>query len=203
MDIKEELIQIKKWYIDVITFIAVVGSALMMWNIGKLISNTESPIVVVLTGSMEPAFYRGDLLLVTHFSEDLKMGDIIVFKVKNQVIPIVHRAMVLQINQNQKGNEPSIKVSLIDSVNQFMTKNAMKEQFHLLSKGDNNLVDDRGLYSPGQLWLSREDLIGKIRAYCPYVGYITIVLNENPPLKYTVLGLMLLSIVLSKDKKEN
>ena len=83
MDIKEELIQIKKWYIDVITFIAVVSSALMMWNIGKLISNTESPIVVVLTGSMEPAFFRGDLLLVTHWKEDLEVGDIVVFKVPN------------------------------------------------------------------------------------------------------------------------
>lgn len=72
-----------KFIKDVIAFIAVVGSALSMWNIGKVVTNTESPIVVVLTGSMEPAFYRGDLLLVTHFKEDLRMGDIIVFKVPN------------------------------------------------------------------------------------------------------------------------
>ena len=82
-----------------IVFAAVVGSALSMWNIGKLITNTESPIVVVLTGSMEPAFFRGDLLLVTHFPEDLKIGDIIVFKIPNQEIPIVHRAMIIQIDQ--------------------------------------------------------------------------------------------------------
>lgn len=54
-----------------------------MWNLGKIISNTESPIVVVLTGSMEPAFFRGDLLLVTHFPETLTVGDIIVFKIPN------------------------------------------------------------------------------------------------------------------------
>ena len=52
MDTKKTLKIIK----DVVAFIAVVGSALSMWNVGKLVTNTESPIVVVLTGSMEPAF---------------------------------------------------------------------------------------------------------------------------------------------------
>lgn len=73
----------KKFIKDIIVFAAVVGSALSLWNVGKLVTNTESPIVVVLTGSMEPAFFRGDLLLVTHFPEELKVGDIIVFKIPN------------------------------------------------------------------------------------------------------------------------
>lgn len=75
--------QVKKFIKDVIVFAAVVGSALSAWNLGKLVTNTESPIVVVLTGSMEPAFFRGDLLLVTHFPETLTIGDIIVFKIPN------------------------------------------------------------------------------------------------------------------------
>ena len=94
MDTKKTLKFIK----DVVAFIAVVGSALSMWNVGKLVTNTESPIVVVLTGSMEPAFQRGDLLLVTHLPEELLVGDIIVFKTPNHEIPIVHRAMVIQIH---------------------------------------------------------------------------------------------------------
>ena len=32
-----------------------------------------------------------------------------------------------------------------------------------LTKGDNNNVDDRGLYSPGQLWLEKKDVIGRAR----------------------------------------
>jgi signal peptidase len=32
-----------------------------------------------------------------------------------------------------------------------------------LTKGDNNKVDDRGLYSPGQLWLEQKDVIGRAR----------------------------------------
>jgi signal peptidase len=34
-----------------------------------------------------------------------------------------------------------------------------------LTKGDNNNVDDRGLYAPGQYWLERKDLIGKAKGY--------------------------------------
>lgn len=60
-----------------------IGSAFLLWNIGKIVTNTESPIVVVMTGSMEPAFQRGDLLLATHWKEELSVGDIVIFKVPN------------------------------------------------------------------------------------------------------------------------
>lgn len=198
----KELERGKRFLIDILAFVAVVGSALMMWNVAKLVTHTESPIVVVLTGSMEPAFYRGDLLLVTHFPEDMRAGDIIVFKVRDQVIPIVHRAMVIQVKPNQPTEKPSVQVRLLSQLDNYLSKNPLQEHFHLLSKGDNNPVDDRGLYEAGKLWLSRDDIIGKVRAYCPYVGYLTILLNENPVLQYSVLGLMFLSVVLAKDNKE-
>ena len=53
--------------------------------------------------------------------------------------------------------------------------------FFLLTKGDNNSIDDRGLYPARKFWLHDEDMIGKIRAFCPLIGYVTIMLNENPP----------------------
>ena len=36
----------------------------MIWNTLKLLTWTESPVVVVLSGSMEPSMYRGDILLL-------------------------------------------------------------------------------------------------------------------------------------------
>ena len=33
----------------------------------------------------------------------------------------------------------------------------------LLTKGDNNSVDDRGLYAPGQLWIRRNEVVGRAR----------------------------------------
>ena len=76
-------------------------------------TNTESPIVVVLrcvdlwpfrayvrcayissiSGSMEPAFYRGDLLLLTFYSDPIRAGDICVFKLDGRSVPIVHRVI--------------------------------------------------------------------------------------------------------------
>ena len=32
-----------------------------------------------------------------------------------------------------------------------------------LTKGDNNSVDDRGLYAQGQLWLEKQDVVGRAR----------------------------------------
>ena len=104
--------EVKEVIRGVISFIFVVGSALLTWNIAKIATNTESPIVVVLTGSMEPAFYRGDLLFVTHWKEDMVSGDIIVFSLPNQDIPIVHRAIYLQEMDDGKGDY--VPVSLLD-----------------------------------------------------------------------------------------
>ena len=38
-----------------------------------------------------------------------------------------------------------------------------------LTKGDGNQVDDRGFYLPGQLWLERKDMIGKVKGYVNYL----------------------------------
>ena len=46
------------------------------------------------SGSMEPAFYRGDLLFLTNYQNDpIAVGEIVVFKVKGRDIPIVHRVI--------------------------------------------------------------------------------------------------------------
>ena len=50
----------------------------------------------VNSGSMEPAFFRGDLLFLTnHQEEPIKVGDIVVFKIEGRDIPIVHRVLQL------------------------------------------------------------------------------------------------------------
>lgn len=52
-----------------------------------------------------------------------------------------------------------------------------------LTKGDNNSVDDRGLYAQGQLWLTKKDVVGRTRGFLPYVGMVTIYMNEYPKFK--------------------
>ena len=66
-----------------------------------------------------------------------------------------------------------------------------------MTKGDNNPVDDRGLYE-GPLWLEPFQIIGKSWLHVPYVGMITICLTDYPLLKWGVIGLLLLSVLLNK-----
>ena len=78
---------------QILNFGIVVASAFMAWKVLSLFFNCESPIVVVLSESMEPAFQRGDLLLLSLSNKPFEVGDITVFKIKGKEIPIVHRLL--------------------------------------------------------------------------------------------------------------
>lgn len=58
-----------------------------------------------------------------------------------------------------------------------------------LTKGDNNNSDDRGLYPPGKLWLEKSDMVGRAKGYLPYIGMVTIVLNDYPIIKVCIMKL--------------
>jgi signal peptidase len=59
--------------------------------------NTNTPVVAVFSGSMEPTFYKGDMIVVKGV-ENVSIGDIIVFDVPNKQYPIIHR--VYEIDNN-------------------------------------------------------------------------------------------------------
>ena len=79
--------------LQALNFLTVISTALAMWKGLSVLTNTESPVVVVLSGSMEPAFYRGDLLFLSMPDAPIRVGDIPVFKVPGADIPIVHRVL--------------------------------------------------------------------------------------------------------------
>jgi signal peptidase len=151
----------------------IVFSALMIWKGLMVVTMSESPVVVVLSGSMEPAFQRGDILFLTNTNAPIRAGEIVVFKIKDRDIPIVHR--VMKVHEKKDG------------------------KVEVLTKGDNNRVDDRGLYAPGQLWLQREDILGRARGTLRYLGMVTIILNDYPPLKYVLIGVMGLFVLTNKE----
>nr|XP_060157472.1 signal peptidase complex catalytic subunit SEC11C-like [Globicephala melas] len=127
---------------------------LMIWKGLIVLTGSESPIMVVLSGGMEPAFHRGNLLLLTNFREDLvRDGEIVVFKVEGQDIPTVHR--VIKVHKKDNGD------------------------IKFLTKGGNNEVDNRGLYKEGQNWLEKKDVVGRARGFLPYVGMLTIIMNNS------------------------
>eukprot|EP00037_Helgoeca_nana_P000065 m.20003 g.20003 ORF g.20003 m.20003 type:complete len:199 (+) comp10082_c0_seq1:80-676(+) len=160
---------------QILNFGMIIFSALMIWKGLMCFTGSESPIVVVLSGSMEPAFFRGDLLFLTNdLSDPVRVGEVLVFKVKGREIPIVHRVMKL----HQERGTAAIK---------------------FLTKGDNNQVDDRGLYAPGQIWLEPSDVVGRARAFVPKVGIVTILMNDYPQFKFLLLGMLGLFVLLHRE----
>ena len=56
-----------------------------------------------------------------------------------------------------------------------------------------------GLYAQGQMWLEREDIVGIARASVPYVGMLTILLNDYPWLKVVLVGGMGLLVFTQRE----
>ncbi|KAL7457892.1 hypothetical protein ACHAWC_009420 [Mediolabrus comicus] len=122
--IDKQIIELKKLWANkrqltfqLLNLAMIVFSALMIWKGLMFMTKSESPVVVVLSGSMEPAFQRGDILFLNNSVEKVFVGDVVVFKIKDRDIPIVHR--ILKVHEKPDG------------------------RVELLTKGDNNRVDDR------------------------------------------------------------
>eukprot|EP00382_Lankesteria_abbotti_P003969 CAMPEP_0113846864 /NCGR_PEP_ID=MMETSP0372-20130328/1542_1 /TAXON_ID=340204 /ORGANISM="Lankesteria abbotti" /LENGTH=138 /DNA_ID=CAMNT_0000816051 /DNA_START=161 /DNA_END=577 /DNA_ORIENTATION=- /assembly_acc=CAM_ASM_000359 len=137
-----------------------------------VVTNCQSPVVVVLSGSMEPAFYRGDVLFL-HNPPKIKTGDVTVFQLEGRDIPIVHR--VISVHESNTG------------------------AVSLLTKGDNNAIDDRSLYNDRQLWLTRDSVMGIVKGFLPQVGMLTIWMNEHKLLKFSLVGGMGFMMLLGRE----
>ncbi|KAI0914958.1 signal peptidase-like protein complex catalytic subunit SEC11 [Ustulina deusta] len=159
---------------QLLNFALMMSTAFMMWKGLSLAADSPSPIVVVLSGSMEPAFQRGDLLFLwnRNLIAETDVGEVVVYNVRGKEIPIVHRV-----------------------VRKFGTGAHSK----LLTKGDNNAADDTELYARGQDYLDRSDIIGSVVGYIPFVGYVTIMFGEHPWLKTVMFGIMGLLVVLQRE----
>jgi len=139
-----------------------------------LATGSESPVVVVLSGSMEPAFYRGDILFLNLGEDPIRIGEIVVFNIEGRDIPIVHRVIKVH-ERHTSGN------------------------LDILTKGDNNYGDDKVLYAQGQEWLNKRHIMGRAVGFLPYVGMVTIVMNDYPYVKYLLIVVLGILVVTSKD----
>jgi signal peptidase len=62
----------------------------------KLIAAAFDTLLAVLpqySGSMEPAFQRGDILFLDNQNTRINVGEIVVYNVKGRDVPIVHRVL--------------------------------------------------------------------------------------------------------------
>ncbi|XP_021895233.1 signal peptidase complex catalytic subunit SEC11C-like [Carica papaya] len=167
-------IRIRDSLLQIITLGITVSSALMMWKALMCITGSESPVVVVLSGSMEPGFKRGDILFLNMNKDPIRAGEIVVYNVDGRDVPIVHR--VIKVHEAKDTGEVDI-----------------------LTKGDANKDDDISLYAHGQFWLQRQHILGRAVGFLPYIGWLTIIMTEKPIIKYILITALGLLVITSKN----
>ncbi|KAF9343669.1 Signal peptidase complex catalytic subunit, partial [Mortierella sp. NVP85] len=149
----------------------------MTYKAWGLYTNCESPLVVVLSESMEPAFARGDILFLSNPKTPIEIGDICVFKIPNRDIPIVHRVLV--------NHDASAFTTAAVGIKVDAKSKQKKHQQILLTKGDNNTGDDRPLYQElysnrQMMWIEPKHIVGRVQAHLPYIGMFTIYMTDYP-----------------------
>ncbi|KAI9923918.1 hypothetical protein ASPWEDRAFT_67270 [Aspergillus wentii DTO 134E9] len=135
-----------------------IASIFMAWKALCALTGTAHPIMVVTSESMSPAFHRGDLILLWNRKEQIQAGDIPVVWFPGRPLPMVHRA---------------IKVS------QDVDNHGLSRQV-ILTKGDNNVADDVGLYPGRRTFVYRDEIIGLVRGYVPSLGWASLVVKTYP-----------------------
>ncbi len=153
----------KKDIIEIAIFVVVLFTVTFgTFFIMRAALHTKTPMVVVISGSMEPTIYRGDLLFVKgtdpaeinngSYQGD-PLGDIIVFEAtwSTSGEPIVHRVIDERYDYAGSG------------IWEFRTQ------------GDNTVTNPTA--DPG--WTSEEDVIGVVVGKIRYVGFVKIWLSES------------------------
>ena len=128
---------------------AFLGSYLIYFIL-QIALNTSTPMVVVVSGSMEPNIHKGDLLFIQGVDpEDIEIGDVIVYDAHGlwwgaPEDPIVHR--VVDIEEDD-------------------------DKLYFITKGDANELKDK---EP----VPENRVLGKVVGRIPYVGWVKIILTD-------------------------
>jgi len=102
---------------------------------------------VVVSGSMEPVLYRGDIVIINTDPSTVQVGDIVVYQATWFPQPVIHR--VIQIGQDQSGNTV------------------------MVTQGDNNPAPDPAPVYPNQI-ISKVVNINGQPLIIPKIGYVTL-----------------------------
>ncbi|MFX1312693.1 MAG: signal peptidase I [Promethearchaeota archaeon] len=175
----------RKIFTTIILIVLAFSGAFLIYYIMQIALNTKTPMVVVVSGSMEPTFYRGDLLFlkgkdpsnIKNGTIAGKEGDIIVFDARGLPgwlnapnDPIVHRVIAKMYDNG----------------------------WFFLTKGDANSAPDNA-------WIPENRILGVVTGKIPYIGWVKISLTESGlllPILVIVSILLIISLIWDIIKKE-
>ncbi len=182
----------KKVIIAVVMICVAIFGSFFIYFILQVALNTETPVVVVVSGSMRPTLNEGDLLFVKGVDpaairngtvED-KDGDIIVFDAHGVWLsppnePVVHRVVNKRYNVNTS-------------------------RWEFQTKGDNNPYIDG--YPLDEYWVPDYKIFGVVCGRIPWIGWIKIVLTDLGlliPLLIIISVLLIISIIRDVLKEDD
>ncbi|ASJ17456.1 S26 family signal peptidase [Thermococcus chitonophagus] len=142
---------------EVISTALIILVALGLYSGLRLVLHTNMPLVVVVSGSMEPVFYRGDVVVLEGVKpEDVKIGDVVVYKSPLAKYPIIHRVR-------------EIKEIVVNG----------REELCFVTWGDNNPIPDLYPTPAGVLdCVPQQAIEAKALLVIPKIGWISIKLRE-------------------------
>jgi len=157
------------------------SSFYMIWKTACIATDSGLPVVVVVSESMAPAFHRGDLLLLWNRDAAVRVGDVPLVWFLDQPHPMVHRVVQSHwIEGEGLGSEPVyVAICLMPLGEASITDLTIRfGRQHILTKGDNNEVDDVSLYPPGRVSVLRNEIRGVVRGSVPFLGWAVIIPRE-------------------------
>ncbi|MFX1452168.1 MAG: signal peptidase I [Promethearchaeota archaeon] len=183
---KEQSSSKRKVIIAVILIVVAFSGSFLFYYILQITLNTQTPMVVVVSGSMEPTLLKGDLLFLQGKDPSQikmgtiadKQGDIIVFDARGLPgwinppnDPIVHRV----VDKWYDGG------------------------WFYRTKGDANpIIDDAPV--------PESRILGVVVGRIPYIGWVKIMLTDSGlliPLLVVVSALLIISIIWDILKKDD
>ena len=176
----------RKIFTAIVLIVFAFSGSFLIYFIMQTSLNTDTPMVVVVSGSMEPNLLKGDLLFlkgkdpatIKNGTIESKEGDVIVFDARNLPgwfsapnEPIVHRV----IDKRYDG------------------------EWLFLTKGDANPRPDAS-------WVPESRIIGVVVGRIPYIGWVKILLTDSGllvPLLVIVSALLIISIIWDIVKEDD
>ncbi|MFX1275946.1 MAG: signal peptidase I [Promethearchaeota archaeon] len=145
----EKVKSFKKFLIPIVVIIIAVLASFITFSTLQLSLNTQTPVVVVSSGSMSPTLNEGDMLFVKGVDgSEIQNESIIVFHAiwsSDPSIPVVHRVIGIH---NYSG------------------------VLYFETKGDNNEI-------PDPYFVREEFVYGVVIGGIPYIGWIKLIFDRS------------------------